>query len=69
MWRFKTITQCGAALGEGNGKNGKSDMLGLCTRDLFSRSSIPLVIKTILSDRLMAGWLSSLMLSSASLAC
>lgn len=35
----------------------------------FPCSSVPLVIKTILSDRLMTGWLSSLMPSSASLAC
>lgn len=35
----------------------------------FPCSSVPLVIKTILSDRLMTGWLSSLMPSFASLAC
>lgn len=27
MWGFKSITQREAALGEGNGKNGKTDML------------------------------------------
>lgn len=35
----------------------------------FPCSSVPLVIKTILSNRLMTGWLSSLIPSSASLAC
>lgn len=67
MWGFKSITQQHL-------EREMERMVNLTCSDFapeinFSCSSVPLVIKTILSERQMIGWLSSLMPSSASLAC